>query len=92
MKNSNITKRQRETLLLVRAFISNEGKSPTLKELGVLLNVKSDQAVDQLLKKLEAVGYLIRKRGETRNIIITKKAYEELPELNLGRSSFRVIG
>jgi hypothetical protein len=68
-----ITKRQFETLEIIRSFLDSQGSSPTFKELREGLGISSDQAVFELLERLKTKGY-IRSFKKARSIFLTDKA------------------
>lgn len=55
-----LTLRQQEALTLVRKSIDERGVAPTLRELRDAMGVKSDATVHELLRALEAKGYVRR--------------------------------
>lgn len=57
-----ITRRQREALDALTAFVAEHGRSPALKELGQALGGLTDPAVSALVRKLADAGY-VRRRG-----------------------------
>ncbi len=73
MKNSTITSRQYEALKAIKAFQDQIGIPPTLKELGKILRVSSDQSVLNLIKRLEEKGYL-KSEKKARGLFLTGKA------------------
>lgn len=60
MTNKQITKRQKDLLLILYQYISNSGYPPTFEEMREKLGVSSNQSVVDLLRKLEE-KHLIRK-------------------------------
>jgi len=54
-----LTQKQIETLRAISSFMDDNGVPPTLKELGRILGVRSDQTVIDRLAHLEAKGYLV---------------------------------
>jgi repressor LexA len=74
-----LTKKQRATLRAVRDFRARRGYSPTLDELGVMLNITGATAyasVNQLIRK----GYLTRANNKRRGILIAREPQDEIAE------------
>ena len=61
-----LTERQRKVLKTLENFILEDGYSPTIRQLGKLLNIASPSAVFKHILSLERKGYLKRVRGEIR--------------------------
>ncbi|MCD5385233.1 hypothetical protein LRZ95_01040 [Candidatus Gracilibacteria bacterium] len=58
-----LTEKQQNVLDVITKFIGENGKSPTIEELTILLNQKSKRGVVQYLEALEKKGFLSRGRG-----------------------------
>lgn len=71
-----LTDKQKETLEVIEAYLSQHSVPPTLSELQVLLGVTSNQAVLNHLDGLEEKGY-IERRKTARGIRILKGLQEE---------------
>ncbi len=54
-----ITKRQKELLQIIYDSIKNEGYPPTFDEIKNALNIKSNQAVIDLLDALEKKNFIL---------------------------------
>lgn len=78
MKKEGITKRQKELLELIYNSIRSEGYAPSFDELRGLLNVKSNQAVIDLLTALEKGEFISREEGTARSIVITQNGYDTI--------------
>jgi len=61
-----LTERQKKVLKAIQEFILEHGYSPTIRQLGKLLNITYPSAVFKHILSLEKKGYLERKRGEVR--------------------------
>ncbi|UCC38640.1 MAG: repressor LexA [Candidatus Aminicenantes bacterium] len=61
-----LTEKQKEVLRILENFILEHGYSPTIRQLGRLLNIIHPSAVFKHVLSLEKKGYLERKRGELR--------------------------
>jgi len=75
-----ITEAQRRTLKEVREFITRKKYSPTMQELGALLNVSAASA-HQLIKQLERKGYVTRRLRQARSLEIVREPEQELETL-----------
>src|SRR3990167_9700250 len=73
-----ITKRQKELLGIIYKSFQSDGYSPSLDELKTQLNVKSNQAVIDLLDALEKKGLIAKTDGVARSIQITSEGYNTL--------------
>jgi repressor LexA len=65
-----ITKRQQELLDFIRDFTKSSGYPPSLREMAEGLGVKSDQAVIELLGRLERHRALKRTPGVSRSVVL----------------------
>ncbi|MFP4081427.1 MAG: transcriptional repressor LexA [Candidatus Aminicenantes bacterium] len=61
-----LTEKQRKVLATIQEFILEHGYSPTVRQLGKLLDISSPSAVFKHILSLEKKGYLGRVRGEVR--------------------------
>lgn len=59
-----LTERQNKVLRAIESFILEHGYSPTIRQLGRILNIVSPSAVFKHILSLEKKGYLERKSGE----------------------------
>jgi repressor LexA len=64
----DLTKRQREVLEFVTSCIDERGYSPTLREIGRSLGIRSTNGVHQHLRALEKKGYLAREGNKSRTL------------------------
>ncbi|MBD90272.1 MAG: repressor LexA [Deltaproteobacteria bacterium] len=64
-----LTKRQQEVLDYIRAYITEHGYPPTLRELGSHLGISSTNGVNDHLKALERKGYLARDEAKSRALV-----------------------
>ncbi len=64
-----LTKRQQEVLDYIRAYITEHGYPPTLRELGSQLGISSTNGVNDHLKALERKGYLARDEAKSRALV-----------------------
>jgi len=79
MKNQ-ITKRQKDLLLVIYEYIKGTGFPPTFEEMRGGLKVSSNQSVIDLLKKLEEKRIIQRNPGTARSIAILPLGYQMLGE------------
>jgi repressor LexA len=69
-----LTRRQREMLDNIERFIQRHGYSPTLEEIGQLMNLSSLATVHKHLQNLEAKGLIKRNWNHSRAIEVTQRA------------------
>jgi len=75
MSRSKLTARQIEALQRIYESVANRGAPPTLRELGRALGLSSDQAVIELLERLQRAGLIERDPRQARGISLTKSGY-----------------
>jgi len=63
-----LTRKQRELLDFIGAFVATEGASPSFEEMKVALNLKSKSGVHRLVSGLEERGFIRRLPNRTRAI------------------------
>lgn len=68
MPAAALTKRQNDVYEHIRAFVREQGKPPTLHELGRALGIRSTNGVSKHLHALEQKGYIRRLPNEARGI------------------------
>jgi repressor LexA len=78
MKTSLITPRQKQLLQIIYDWLKTEGNIPSFEEMKNELGVNSNQAVLDLLEKLEEKKMIKRNEGLARSINILQKGYESL--------------
>lgn len=71
-----ITQRQKELLQFIYEYIRDSGYSPTLEEMRGYLDVVSNQAVIDLLKKLEIKGFIQKDSAVARSIKISSDGFK----------------
>ena len=67
---------------LARANVRGEG-SPSVREVGEAVGLRSSQTAYKHLKKLEEAGYIERESGRARGIRLTEKGWEAAGEMPL---------
>lgn len=72
------TDRQALALRLIDEHLRVVGCPPTLRELGELMAIRSNNGVNDHLEALEGKGYLVRRERLARAIQITDKGREYL--------------
>jgi repressor LexA len=70
---SILTSKQNITLEYIKSFINNNQYPPTLREIGLGLNIKSTNGVRVHLKALERKGWLKRVQNVSRGIVLSEK-------------------
>jgi repressor LexA len=63
-----LTQRQNEGYEFIRTFVREEGKPPTLREIGDALDISSTNGVSKLLDVLETKGYVEREPHAARGL------------------------
>lgn len=71
----NLTKRQEDTLDVIKKFIATHGYPPTVREIGKILNLSSPATIQVHLKCLAEKGYIAK--GDNRNRTIELKVENE---------------
>jgi repressor LexA len=66
--NKDLTKRQKEVLTIILKFITQEGRSPTFRELAKLLKTGNVSTAQYFVEELQKRGYLRGKNEGTRGI------------------------
>jgi repressor LexA len=67
-----LTDRQKQVYRFVVAYIEKQGYAPTLQEIAVHLGVSGNLGVLRHLEALEKKGYLRRKKGCSRGIVLSE--------------------
>lgn len=67
-----LTRRQREALNAIEAFIDEHGVGPSISELGQLLGIAVSPA-HRLMKQLERRGHLEREYGRPRSMRVLRR-------------------
>ena len=73
-----MTKRQAEVLKFIERFISDNGYSPTLAEMGLGLGINK-YSVDRLLHHLEQDGRITRQFYRWRTVEVLRQFGAEIP-------------
>jgi len=71
-----ITKKQKEVLKVINSFITDNDYSPSVRELAILVNIKSTATMHGYLNRLEKQGYIIRRAFMPRTLRVMKKLEE----------------
>jgi len=83
MKSAIITDRQRELLFFIYESLKSTGYPPTFEEMRDGLGVVSNQAIIDLLKKLEGRSMIKRDSSTARSVAILPEGYRALGEAPL---------
>jgi repressor LexA len=78
---TDLTKKQRAVLDVIRATVAEKGYPPTVREIGAKLGVKSPYAILRHLRELERKGYLKRSDGTRRTLTIVDKGESPDPTI-----------
>lgn len=65
-----ITKKQKQVLMAISDFIISNKYSPSVRELALILNLKSTSTVQQHLDKLQTKGYIEKNENMPRTLHI----------------------
>jgi repressor LexA len=85
MEELTLTKRQMETLELVRDYRRRSGYSPTIREVAEKLGLSSVSTVAEHLDSLEAMGLIRRQRDRARSVLLTARGKSLLAGRDKGR-------
>src|SRR5512139_612496 len=77
---NGLTDRQLEVLRYIARQIEDAGYPPTIREIGLALDIRSTNGVNDHLKALERKGFLTRDPVKSRALIPTSRAREALGE------------
>lgn len=70
MKTSDLTKRQLAVLQFIRAFVTQEMRSPTLKEIAEGVGSSAVSTIHKHVQHLISKGFLDRSHGKGNNIVV----------------------
>ncbi len=76
MNEKPLSKRQQEILQFTRGYMEENGRPPTIREIGKAVKINSTSVVNYNLGKLEEKGYLSRDHDVSRGLRLTDKAAE----------------
>lgn len=65
-----LTERQEEIFNKLKQYIKEHGYSPSVRELGQLMGLKSSETISTHLKKIKAKGYIDYNPKKHRSLII----------------------
>ena len=82
-KSEGLGKRHKLILEFLSAFQAENGYSPSIREIGESIGVRSTSLVDYYLKQLEGKGYITREQHISRSICLLKP--EELLQAAAGK-------
>ncbi|MEN6482624.1 MAG: transcriptional repressor LexA [Anaerolineaceae bacterium] len=74
-KKEGLSERHRKIMEYLTTFIDENGYSPSIRQIGDSINVKSTSLVDYYLNQLEEQGYLSREGHISRSIRVIKPLY-----------------
>lgn len=76
--NTRPSKRQIQTLGIIRDYLLREGYPPSMREIGELMGIRSTNGVNDHLRALQARGFLVKREFDSRALKITTKGWEPL--------------
>lgn len=85
-----LTSKQAEIYQFILQYTREHGYPPSVREIGVAVNLKSPSTVHFHMKKLEAEGYIQKADGKTRAISLPKEAVAE--ELDSRENQVPILG
>ncbi len=85
-----LTPKQAEIYEFILQFTKEHGYPPSVREIGLAVNLKSPSTVHFHMKKLEAEGYILKADGKTRAISLPMEAVAE--ELDSRADQVPVLG
>jgi repressor LexA len=71
-RSEGLSERHRKIMIFLTQFQEANGYSPSIREIGESINVKSTSLVDYYLKQLEEMGYISREGRVSRSIRVLK--------------------
>lgn len=78
IKNKELGETAQSVLVFVHDFINKNGFSPTVREIGNGVGLKSTSSVQAHMDKLNNLGYLVKDYKKTRNIRVNEDKYLEI--------------
>ena len=76
MNEKPLSKRQQSILQFTREYMGDNGRPPTIREIGKAVGINSTSVVNYNLSKLQERGYLDRDHDVSRGLRLTEKAGE----------------
>jgi repressor LexA len=76
MNEKPLSKRQQSILQFTREYMGDNGRPPTIREIGKAVGINSTSVVNYNLSKLQERGYLDRDHDVSRGLRLTDKAGE----------------
>ena len=70
MKHGQITALERDILLYIGTFRNENGYSPTVREIGEAVGLRSASSVQMHLVQMEAAGIIKRNRNKSRALVM----------------------
>mgnify|MGYP000089803254 CR=1 FL=1 len=72
-RQPGLSERHRKIMEFLAKFQNTNGYSPSIRQIGDSINVKSTSLVDYYLTQLQEMGYIERDQGVSRGIRLIKK-------------------
>jgi len=73
-RSEGLSNRHKKIISFLTEFQEKNGYSPSIREIGESINVRSTSLVDYYLKQLEELGYISREQHISRSICLVKPA------------------
>lgn len=80
MKSGDLTKRQQAVLHFIRAFLEEEGRSPTLQEVAAGVGSNAVSTIHKHVQHLIDKGFLQRSHGKGNNLVVTSSGSHQARE------------
>lgn len=80
-RSHGLSERQLKILEFVTTFQEKQGYSPSIRQIGDYIHVKSTSLVDYYLKQLEEAGYISREGRVSRSIRVIHPVYPATPNM-----------
>ena len=77
MKPSDLTKRQQAVLKFIRAFVQDEGRSPTLSDIAKGVGSSAVSTIHKHVQHLMDKGFLVRSHGKGNNLVVAEEYVED---------------
>ncbi len=89
MSEKPLSKRQQNILEFTSGYMDENGRPPTIREIGKAVGINSTSVVNYNLGKLEDKGYLDRDPDVSRGLRLTQKARQYGQSLGIAAASIR---
>lgn len=74
MPSYKVTKKQKDILFAINAYVEEHGYAPSIRDIGKMVNLTSSSTVQGYLERLKEKGYITWLPGQPRTLRIIKTA------------------